>query len=112
DNYGHAEGDRFITAAADIISSSFGSSGRCFRVGGDEFFAVLDGENQMNDYDNGIKKFTEEQEKFNASGSSPVPLMIAFGMAEYDLSDGDPEKAEQIADSRMYEKKKQMKAEN
>ncbi len=112
DNYGHAEGDRFITAAADIINSSFGSSGRCFRVGGDEFFAVLDGENQMNDYENGIKKFTEEQDKFNASGSSPVPLMIAFGMAEYDLSDGDPEKAEQIADSRMYEKKKQMKAEN
>lgn len=75
-------------------------------------FAVLDGENQMNDYENGIKKFTEEQDKFNASGSSPVPLMIAFGMAEYNLSDGDPEKAEQIADSRMYEKKKQMKAEN
>ena len=110
DNYGHAEGDRFITAAADIINSCFGSSGRCFRVGGDEFFAVLDGKNQMSDYENGIAKFTEEQKIYNETGNSPVPLMIAYGMAEYDLSDGDPEKAEQIADSRMYEKKRQMKA--
>ena len=64
----------------------------------------------MSDYENGIAKFTEEQKIYNETGNSPVPLMIAYGMAEYDLSDGDPEKAEQIADSRMYEKKRQMKA--
>ena len=80
-------------------------------MGGDEFFVILDRENCMSDYDEGLKVFLDEQEKYNLAELSPVPLHIAYGMAEYDLADGDPENAERLADSRMYIKKKQMKEE-
>lgn len=110
DTYGHAEGDKFIKAAASIIQGCFGKNGHCFRIGGDEFFVILDGEHQKEDFESGLARFTGEQEKYNETGESPVPLFIAYGMAEYDCSEGKPENAEQTADSRMYEKKKEMKA--
>jgi hypothetical protein len=50
------------------------------------------------------------QEEYNNSENPKVPLEIAFGTAEYDCSMKNPEAAESLADSRMYEKKKLMKA--
>ena len=41
-----------------------------------------------------------------------MPLSIAHGTAEYDCVDGNPEEAEKLADSRMYEDKKRIKAES
>ena len=111
DTYGHSEGDRHIIAAANIIQKSFGEHGRCFRVGGDEFFAILDGEQCRKDYTDGLKKFHELQESYNSTENPPVPLNIAHGMAEYDYSSQNPEAAEHLADSRMYENKKQLKTE-
>ncbi len=39
DNYGHAKGDKFICAAADILKSVFPNN--AYRVGGDEFVIVI-----------------------------------------------------------------------
>lgn len=39
DNYGHAKGDKFICAAADILRSVFPDN--AYRVGGDEFVIVI-----------------------------------------------------------------------
>lgn len=111
DNYGHAEGDRHIIAASRIIQNSFGEYGHCFRVGGDEFFAVLDGRNCRDDYKDALEKFQKLQEEYNVKETPPVPLVIAHGMAEYDYSSHDPERAERLADSRMYEDKKRLKSE-
>jgi GGDEF domain-containing protein len=36
DNYGHAEGDRFIIAAAELINDTFGRYGKCYRGTGQE----------------------------------------------------------------------------
>jgi len=52
----------------------------------------------------------KEQDTANAEKNLCVPLSIAYGMAEYSCSEGNPETLEHLADSRMYEKKKQMKA--
>lgn len=109
DTYGHAEGDKHIIAAAHIIQNSFGKYGHCFRVGGDEFFAILDGKGCHSDYEEGVKKFQELQKEYNKKEKPPVPLVIAHGMAEYDYSSHDPESSERLADSRMYENKKQLK---
>ena len=111
DTYGHSEGDRHIIAAANVIRKSFGAHGHCFRVGGDEFFAILDGENCRTDYTEGLKTFFEMQEVYNSSQNPPIPLIIAHGMAEYDYSSKNPEAAERLADSRMYENKKLLKTE-
>ena len=110
DTYGHAEGDRHIIAAARIISESFGEKGRCFRVGGDEFFVILDDKDYQKEYTRGVEKFRSLIEEYNKE-EHPVPLAIAHGCAEYDCSAHNPEEAERLADSRMYENKKQLKAE-
>ncbi|MBR0141838.1 MAG: GGDEF domain-containing protein [Ruminococcus sp.] len=110
DTYGHAEGDKHIKAAATVIRKSFGDAGECFRIGGDEFFVILEGRKAKANYEAGIKKFMKFQEEYNNSENPKVPLEIAFGTAEYDCSMKNPEAAESLADSRMYEKKKLMKA--
>ena len=112
DVYGHAEGDRHLIAAADALTKAFGDIGKIFRVGGDEFFAVLSGDADAADYQIGINKLTEAEKNYNSSQKPPVDLEIAYGMAEYDYSEQNPETAERLADSRMYEKKHLMKAKN
>jgi len=112
DTFGHAEGDRHIIAAANVISESFGEYGECFRVGGDEFFVILDAKNCDDIYPKCIEKCIAMQKNYNETEKPPVELQLAYGMAEYIYSDGSPEKAEQLADSRMYEKKRQMKVED
>ena len=112
DTYGHAEGDRHIIAAARVIRESFGAHGQCFRVGGDEFFVIMDGKDCQADYQGELAKFKEMQAEYNEKEKPPVPLSIAHGTAEYDCVDGNPEEAEKLADSRMYEDKKRIKAES
>lgn len=41
DDLGHLAGDELIRGAADCISRTLGSYGRCYRTGGDEFIALL-----------------------------------------------------------------------
>lgn len=41
DTMGHAAGDELIRAAAQCILESFGAYGKVFRVGGDEFAAII-----------------------------------------------------------------------
>ncbi|HBB71654.1 MAG TPA: hypothetical protein DCZ71_03495 [Ruminococcus sp.] len=110
DTYGHAEGDKHIIAAANVLRDSFSDVGECFRVGGDEFFVVLDGKDCHADYKRCIKLCIELQNEYNKSENPPVALQLAYGMAEYKYGNGDPESAERLADTRMYEKKRQMKA--
>ncbi len=110
DTYGHAEGDRHIIAAANVIKESFGEYGQCFRIGGDEFFAILDHSDCNKCYEDGIKKFHELQIEYNKKEHPPIPLIIAHGMAEYNCKNQNPEEVENLADSRMYENKKQLKS--
>ena len=110
DTYGHAEGDKHIIAAAKVIQKSFGETGNCFRVSGDEFFVVLDGKGCQADYTAGIEVFCEEITAYNTNEKPPILLVIAHGMAEYDCVSHNPEAAERLADSRMYENKKALKA--
>lgn len=42
DNLGHHAGDELLRGAANCIQGVFGRYGRCYRVGGDEFMAILD----------------------------------------------------------------------
>ncbi len=42
DNKGHEAGDKMICNAAQYIKNVFGSSGRVFRIGGDEFIVFTE----------------------------------------------------------------------
>lgn len=42
DQYGHSAGDDLIVSAANVIRVTYGLYGTCYRIGGDEFVAILE----------------------------------------------------------------------
>ena len=100
DTLGHTEGDKLLKAAADNIKEYFGavSFENCYRIGGDEFAAVLRDCSEDNVKER-IKRFVAANESKNISVS------IGYAFSE-ELSDGDFKKLMDIADKRMYEYKK------
>jgi len=47
DELGHAAGDELIIGAAKLMEANFGSYGKCYRSGGDEFFVIMDSKNTV-----------------------------------------------------------------
>ena len=104
DTKGHDEGDKIIQAASKIICQTFKHS-PVYRIGGDEFAVFLMGD----DYKNRVSlitSFNQQIEKNKEKGQ----VVVSCGLA--DLNE---EKSENyaglfaIADSRMYQRKKQLK---
>lgn len=105
DKYGHACGDRIIKAAADIISEAFGKE-RTFRVGGDEFVAVIR-EGSSAEIEAGFRRIEEAAAEFNAADAELAGLLsIAKGFAEY--TPGEDTSCKDVfnrADKEMYNDK-------
>ncbi len=114
DNHGHAAGDDYIMAGAKAIVAGFGEYGRVFRVGGDEFVAILLFEDRREDptavYEKCKKHMIEQEAAYNEDSPFSFPLAIAYGMAVCELGADSLAATEILADKRMYERKKQMKA--
>lgn len=111
DTLGHAMGDDYIKNAAGIIAEVFGNFGNCYRIGGDEFCAVIPKQNKINPEDK-LMQLEQEQKKYNAELEYPY-MQIAYGYAEYDAqTDLDIEDTRSRADEKMYEMKRRMKKEN
>jgi diguanylate cyclase (GGDEF)-like protein len=109
DLYGHDAGDKHIIAGASIISESFGNIGKCYRMGGDEFIAVISGVDAKTMVSNAEIEMNGLIDKYNSNSRIPVPLGIAYGTAFWDSSSKTAEEAECEADRIMYEKKREMK---
>ena len=113
DHMGHHYGDTMLVKSAEIIRSAFENThSECFRIGGDEFAVLLDGDNVQKDYEEGVARFSENMEQFNALPDKKFRISIAHGFAIYD---GDSEETKlmdiyQKADKQMYNNKKKMKA--
>ncbi len=106
DTRGHSFGDETIQSASRMICEIYKHS-PIFRIGGDEFTAILIGK----DYENRdvlIRKLKEESLLNKRSRSGPV---LACGMAIYD-HDKDKNFASvyERADKLMYENKKELKS--
>ncbi len=105
DTLGHKEGDECIRRACSRICRVFSHS-PVFRYGGDEFVALLFGE----DYEN-RRRLVAELSAY-LMGESGCRESIAVGMAEY--IDGEHTSLLSVfekADHAMYDRKKQMYAE-
>ena len=109
DIYGHVPGDRHIIGAANIISSCFADIGTCFRTGGDEFIVIAQEELAVK---NALEELETMMQHYNETEKPPVPMQIAYGYAIYSAQTDVLETVEQLADQRMYEKKKLMKSES
>ena len=111
DTYGHENGNQYIIGACDIIGDVYRHS-PVYRVGGDEFVAVLQGR----DYAAREELFRQLEEHFARSAEDEARepwqrYSAAAGMAEYEPGrDDSVDKVFRRADRQMYENKKQMKA--
>lgn len=110
DNYGHENGNRYIIGSCKIIGDIYRHS-PVYRVGGDEFVVVLQGE----DYGNREALLHQLEERFAESSAREdrepwERYSAAFGMAEYAGGEGeDVDDVFRRADERMYACKKRMK---
>lgn len=110
DTFGHEYGDRYLVCAAEAISKVFCREGHCYRIGGDEFSAIVSYQSIEH-----IEKMLNELEKLvdkiNADGFV-VHVSIAAGYAVFDKElDENLEQTMSRADERMYKKKHEMKHE-
>lgn len=106
DNYGHEKGDELIIAASQFICSRYAHS-PVFRIGGDEFVAILD----SSDYETRetIIEMFQKDMLVASTSENARKVCIASGMATFDAEAADYEELFALADRRMYENKKQLK---
>lgn len=116
DNLGHDMGDKLITDGSMIIMKTFGKIGNVYRVGGDEFCAVIHGENTKAACAEAAEKFEIAIADYNSNESNKFNLQIAYGI-EYYYGDGENrdmrlKEIQKLADAKMYDKKRKMKENN
>ena len=109
DQYGHSCGDTYLQTGCMFICKVFAHS-PVFRIGGDEFAAILQGQ----DFENRealLRQFDERVEQVNAEAANPwEQVNISKGIAVYDPEiDLDVESVFNRADKEMYEEKQRMK---
>ena len=103
DTEGHKAGDQYLRDACKIICTTFKRS-PVFRVGGDEFCVLSQGD----DY-NRIDELVEQMNSHNEEAIENGGIVIALGMAKYDQEDKVAPVYER-ADRTMYENKSNLKA--
>ncbi len=108
DELGHDKGDIYIKEAAKIIMDCFGERGRCYRLGGDEFGAILL-DDSMEACEKRAKRMRDRVAEFNKR-SDDIHMGIACGFAIFDeTEDEDVHATIRRADKMMYEEKFRMK---
>ena len=104
DSKGHVTGDQYIKETCLIICNQFKHS-PIYRIGGDEFVAVLEGQ----DFENREELLDDFNKKMD-SNMKNGDISIASGCACFDPSiDGNSHSVLERADEKMYQRKKQMK---
>ncbi len=103
DTFGHAAGDELLTAAAACLEKVFGSLGKVYRTGGDEFEVLFfAGGAQLERCKNDLQKAIEEWK-----GSIVDRLSLAVGYAsKKEFPEASIMEMVKTADGRMYEDKR------
>lgn len=104
DVYGHDKGNEAICALSKLICAVYAHS-PVFRIGGDEFVAIIKGQ----DYDNAAALAQKFRQQIAALSGKPwEKISAALGYAKYD-GRGGYDAVFKLADQRMYEEKNRMK---
>lgn len=103
DTKGHKAGDELIVGVAGVISSSICSLGELFRVGGDEFIAILKcSEEEINHC---LMMMEDNRKKWKGTYTSELSFSKGIVCAN-EISDCTIADLEKEADKRMYTEKK------
>ena len=110
DTYGHEHGDTYIINSCQLICQVFKQS-PVFRIGGDEFVVLLEGQNYA---DRELLREKLSQSFARRAGDESLQpwerCSAAMGMSVYRPGDLGPDAVFKRADEEMYENKKAMKA--
>ena len=109
DTLGHSAGDMLLQGAAECMRQCFGIYGNLFRIGGDEFAAIIfTDENQLvkikQDFENITREWSEQNGK---------TLSVSVGFVKkQEYPEKTVSELAKIADARMYQDKEQYYREN
>lgn len=110
DRQGHDQGDTLICSAANIIQNTYGKQGNVFRIGGDEFCVLLEGEDLDSCYQEATKEFYHAIDELNKEDNLSAILQIAQGFSICRTAKAsEVNKAISEADERMYLDKRRLK---
>lgn len=108
DRYGHLEGDKIISDAAECMFNAFKNLGKCYRIGGDEFCVLI----ADADREKIFAALGKLEELVNIKNTHRVmPLSIACGYAVRESSEESMEHLFNRSDEMMYDVKYRMKKE-
>lgn len=110
DNFGHSAGDVYIKSCGTIIYEIFNGIGKCYRVGGDEFVALIEKAStiDMTHYMAMLESSVDACNRDNKE--SKMKMQIAYGCAVYaPETDKNLEDTYNRADKIMYANKKEKK---
>ncbi len=105
DTCGHQAGDKLLTVFATCLADSFGTIGRCFRMGGDEFLVIIQTDADV-DIEGAMKVLRSHAASRSRNWS--FSLRYSYGIARRsDAPDGLAATVYKMSDDRMYEMKTQ-----
>ena len=112
DDYGHKSGDLYIKGCCHHICEAFKHS-PVFRIGGDEFIAILRGK----DFESRVQNVDSLREVFEKCSNDAtldpwLRYSAAVGLAEYASDDNSYDLVFKRADKAMYDDKKSFKKEH
>ena len=102
DVLGHSAGDDYIREAANVMEKALGKYGRIYRIGGDEFTAVLHCSNNVaNSFEEKIAEVIKDADTAWSDKLSIAVGVVCCG----EHSDMAIDELEKLADERMYANK-------
>ena len=118
DTYGHSEGDRILTEVAKILKEYYQEYGRVYRIGGDEFAAIIEKSTDKSEIEKIATRFKEKVEERNGQLKNEKKLeipRISYGISVYNPKNNLEHSFEDVineADEEMYNYKKIYKNQN
>ena len=106
DTFGHAVGDKCLCTVAQGLRAVYGTSGRCFRTGGDEFCVVL---HRSLDKVEQLNAEFEKWQRENTEKDQPT-MSVSVGWEAFDTTQESLEEAFERADRAMYNAKNARRA--
>ena len=102
DQSGHLAGDEYLKNACRIICRLFKHS-PVFRIGGDEFTAIVKGEDLLN-----AEKLLKQLEEINCRNADTGDVVTAYSLVRYE-NEKDMAELFRRADEQLYAEKKRLK---
>lgn len=110
DNYGHREGDRGITAVADVCREiTRGQNEICVRGGGDEFYVIGIGNYSEAEAKKKLSEFRKKLAANNAAHPELIPVNASIGYALRSMKTTTFNETMDDADVQMYIDKRKRK---